>query len=242
MSTNIEPSLKESEPPSKKLKLSNEAHGEEARDGLQHIKTEIKSSQVGNNDKDLNSDDDTNREKGSEGSEHTKTDINNAVVQAQASLATKINQYSGASAPSALTVPQATELPPENGRPPRGSAEWQKLRKMNHKEVERRRRESINAAIRELQELLPAQSTNKSQIIKRAAEYIRRLKANENANIEKWTLEKLITDQAVNELANSNEKLKSELEKAYREIECLKKETNQKDGEINQLKASNNKQ
>ncbi|VEU21399.1 DEKNAAC102729 [Brettanomyces naardenensis] len=139
-----------------------------------------------------------------------------------------------------LTVPQATQLPPETGKPVHGSEEWHKLRKMNHKEVERRRRESINHAILELQDLLPTHSSNKSQIIKRAAEYIRRLKENENANIEKWTLEKLITDQAVNELANSNEKLKTELEKAYREIEHWKKVFFENQKEINRSKQVSN--
>ena len=54
-------------------------------------------------------------------------------------------------------------------------------------------------------------------------EYIKRLKENENNNIEKWTLEKLLTEQAVSELSASNEKLKHELESAYREIEQLKR-------------------
>ncbi|OWB56672.1 hypothetical protein B5S28_g2583 [[Candida] boidinii] len=117
----------------------------------------------------------------------------------------------------------------KNGRgrkPAPGTEEWHKQRKLNHKEVERRRRLSINTGIQELQSVIPSNDTNKSQIIKRAVEYIKRLKENENTNIEKWTLEKLITDQAVNELANSNEKLKIELEKAYREIEHWKKTYN----------------
>ncbi|ODV96105.1 hypothetical protein PACTADRAFT_26255, partial [Pachysolen tannophilus NRRL Y-2460] len=103
--------------------------------------------------------------------------------------------------------------------------DMERVRKNNHKEVERRRRENINQGIKELQVLLPTHDSNKSQIIKNAVEYIKRLKENENSNIEKWTLEKLITDQAVSELAASNEKLKQELEKAYREIEHWKKIT-----------------
>ncbi|KAI0464382.1 hypothetical protein LJB42_001995 [Komagataella kurtzmanii] len=108
-------------------------------------------------------------------------------------------------------------------KPATGSEEWHKMRKENHKEVERRRRENINHGIKELAALLPTGDSNKAQILKKAVDYIKRLKENENNNIEKWTLEKLITDQAVNELANSNEKLKAELEKAYREIEHWKK-------------------
>lgn len=97
-----------------------------------------------------------------------------------------------------------------------------KMKKLNHKEVERRRRETINNAIKELQDLVPTSHTNKAQIIKKASEYIRRLKDNEEALLSKWTLEKIITDQAINELSISNDKLKSELSKAYREIEQQK--------------------
>lgn len=97
-----------------------------------------------------------------------------------------------------------------------------KLKKMNHKEVERRRRETINNAIRELQDLVPTTHTNKAQIIRKASEYIKKLKEKEENLVNKWTLEKIITDQAISELANSNEKLKSELEKAYRENERFK--------------------
>ncbi|TID30010.1 hypothetical protein CANINC_001379 [Pichia inconspicua] len=97
-----------------------------------------------------------------------------------------------------------------------------KLKKMNHKEVERRRRETINNAIKELQDLVPTTHTNKAQIIRKASEYIKKLKEKEENLVNKWTLEKIITDQAISELATSNEKLKSELEKAYRENERFK--------------------
>ena len=89
--------------------------------------------------------------------------------------------------------------------------------------MERRRREWINQGIKELAALIPTNDTNKAQILQRAVEYIKRLKENENNNIEKWTLEKLLTEQAVSELSASNDKLKQELERAYREIEQWKK-------------------
>lgn len=109
------------------------------------------------------------------------------------------------------------------GKPGHGSDEWHKQRRENHKEVERRRRESINLGIKELATLIPTQDTNKAQILLRAVDYIKRLKENENNNIEKWTLEKLLTEQAVSELSASNEKLKQELERTYREIEQWKR-------------------
>jgi bHLH factor len=108
-------------------------------------------------------------------------------------------------------------------KPMAGSEEWHRIRKDNHKEVERRRRENINSGIKELAALLPSPETNKSQILQRAIEYIKRLKENEQNNIEKWTLEKLLNDQALAELTASNEKLKTELERAYREVEHWKK-------------------
>ncbi|EAZ63270.1 centromere-binding kinetochore protein, partial [Scheffersomyces stipitis CBS 6054] len=107
-------------------------------------------------------------------------------------------------------------------KPQHGSDEWHRQRRENHKEVERRRRESINHGIKDLAALIPTNDTNKAQILQRAVEYIKRLKENENNNIEKWTLEKLLTEQAVSELSASNEKLKQELERAYREIEQWK--------------------
>lgn len=126
---------------------------------------------------------------------------------------------------SGLSHLQPTTLPQtsSNAKPQHGSDEWHKQRRENHKEVERRRRESINQGIKELAALIPTNDTNKAQILQRAVEYIKRLKENENNNIEKWTLEKLLTEQAVSELSASNDKLKQELERAYREIEQWKK-------------------
>ena len=107
-------------------------------------------------------------------------------------------------------------------KPSHGLDEWHRQRRENHKEVERRRRELINQGIKELAALIPTNDTNKAQILQRAVEYIKRLKENENNNIEKWTLEKLLTEQAMAELSALNDKLKLELERAYREIEQWK--------------------
>lgn len=127
------------------------------------------------------------------------------------------------------TILQPTTLPPAlSSKPPHGLEEWHRVRRENHKEVERRRRESINLGIKDLAQLIPTADTNKAQILQRAVEFIRRLKENENNNIEKWTLEKLLTEQAVSELNASNEKLKSELERAYREIESLRHKLDEK--------------
>jgi len=61
-------------------------------------------------------------------------------------------------------------------------------------------------------------------------QYIHQLKENESHNIEKWTLEKLLTDQSMAELQATNEKLKMELEKAWREAEAWRKTAQRDDG------------
>lgn len=114
---------------------------------------------------------------------------------------------------------------PGRGRkaaPVTGSAEWRQQRKDSHKEVERRRRENINTAITKLSELLPVKESSKAAILARAAEYIQKLKDTENANIEKWTLQKLLSEQNVSALTTANEKLQEELGSAYKRIEALK--------------------
>ncbi|CAJ0921342.1 6551_t:CDS:2 [Entrophospora sp. SA101] len=98
---------------------------------------------------------------------------------------------------SASSTPQTT---PSGSRPPVGSDEWNRQRRENHKEVERRRRDTINAGISELAKIVPGCEKNKGSILNRSVQYIQQLKENENTNIEKWELEKLLTDQAIQEL------------------------------------------
>ncbi|EFY91332.1 helix-loop-helix DNA binding protein [Metarhizium acridum CQMa 102] len=97
-----------------------------------------------------------------------------------------------------------TQQPPENG-------------------VERRRRETINEGINELAKIVPGCEKNKGSILQRAVSFISQLKENEQQNIEKWTLEKLLTEQAITELSASNDKLKQECERLYRELETWKR-------------------
>ena len=91
--------------------------------------------------------------------------------------------------------------------------------------VERRRRETINEGINELAKIVPGCEKNKGSILQRAVQYIQQLRENETKNIEKWTLEKLLTDQAMAELVGSVEKLKAELERARGEIQRLENQT-----------------
>lgn len=90
------------------------------------------------------------------------------------------------------------------------------MRKDNHKEVERRRRETINEGINELAKIVPGCEKNKGSILARAVQYIQKLQDDAGENIDKWTFEKLVTEQA---LADLSEKLS----RAWREKEAWKK-------------------
>ncbi len=89
--------------------------------------------------------------------------------------------------------------------------------------MERRRRETINEGINELAKIVPGCEKNKGSILQRAVSFITQLRENETQNIEKWTLEKLLTEQAIAELSASVEKLKNECERAWREADMWKK-------------------
>ncbi|KAF8626656.1 hypothetical protein AX15_004747 [Amanita polypyramis BW_CC] len=91
-----------------------------------------------------------------------------------------------------------------------GTDEWTRQRKDNHKEVERRRRGNINEGINELGRIVPNGNGEKAKgaILARAVQYIHHLKENEARNIEKWTLEKLLMDQAMSDLQAQLEEMK----------------------------------
>ncbi|KAL9612102.1 MAG: hypothetical protein Q9167_003289 [Letrouitia subvulpina] len=110
-------------------------------------------------------------------------------------------------------------------KPSVGSDEWHKVRRDNHKEVERRRRETINEGINELAKIVPGCEKNKGSILQRAVEYINQLKSNERRNIEKWTGEKELTEGVLVELTHSVESLKNELDRSQRETAMWKKVT-----------------
>lgn len=105
-------------------------------------------------------------------------------------------------------------VPAAGGRrgrnPAIGTDEWTRQRKDNHKEVERRRRGNINDGINELGRIVPNGTGEKAKgaILARAVQYIHHLKENEARNIEKWTLEKLLMDQAMGDLQAQLEEVK----------------------------------
>ena len=108
-------------------------------------------------------------------------------------------------------------------KPLPGSEHWNKVRRDNHKEVERKRREIINDSINSLARIVPCQEKNKGSILQHAVQYIQQLKDKEAANIEKWTLEKLLTDQAISELTRHNEVLKADAERWRAEADVWRK-------------------
>jgi bHLH factor len=124
---------------------------------------------------------------------------------------------------NAASPPATSANATPSSKPPVGSDEWHKIRKDNHKEVERRRRETINEGINELAKIVPNCEKNKGSILQSAVRFITELKANETKNIEKWTLEKLLTEQAISELSASCEKFKAECKRAWAQLEMYKK-------------------
>ncbi|KAF9512834.1 hypothetical protein BS47DRAFT_1318001 [Hydnum rufescens UP504] len=147
-----------------------------------------------------------------------------AAVAAHAHAQQQMASGSGARHSADLSPPSRSGSPDERGGgsggvgpsvkpsgPPKGrkrreginSEDWARVRKDNHKEVERRRRGTINQGINELGMIIPNSGGGeraKGAVLNRAVIYIRQLKENEARNIEKWTLEKLLMDQAMGDL------------------------------------------
>ncbi|KAG6861810.1 hypothetical protein C0995_011691 [Termitomyces sp. Mi166 len=151
-----------------------------------------------------------------------------AAVVAAAAAAAQV----GAASEVKPTAPSPTATRGRGGRSATmGSDEWTRQRKDNHKEVERRRRGNINEGINELGRIVPNGSGEKAKgaILSRAVQYIHHLKENEARNIEKWTLEKLLMDQAMGDLQTQLEEMKKMWEaeregraRAEAELEALR--------------------
>ncbi|KIS69937.1 uncharacterized protein UMAG_02449 [Mycosarcoma maydis] len=119
------------------------------------------------------------------------------------------------------------DSPPNGASPSRSlkrarGPELDRQRKDNHKEVERRRRSAINDGIVQLSHIVPgcdAKNTNKGAIIHAAVRYIQDLKHNEASNIEKWTLEKLLMDQAMGDLTAQLDEATAQIERLRHELD-----------------------
>lgn len=113
-----------------------------------------------------------------------------------------------------------------------GSEEWHKLRRDNHKEVERRRRETINQGITELATIIACTEKNKGQILKEAVKYIQnvqlaqtRLTEEVNAasalkiELANMELEKQVAEGALESLSMDHAQLKRDYEELVRQKE-----------------------
>ncbi|KAF9132098.1 basic helix-loop-helix protein [Mortierella sp. 14UC] len=85
-----------------------------------------------------------------------------------------VNALDSSNSSTLATVPitaVASAVPPP-AKPAPGSEEWHRIRRDNHKEVERRRRENINQGINDLAAVIPNNDKNKGQILRQAVQYI----------------------------------------------------------------------
>lgn len=126
-----------------------------------------------------------------------------------------------------VTQPYELDLNPYNqapnsAKPPVGSEQWHQMRRDNHKEVERRRRETINDGINTLAELIATSEKNKGQILKNAIEFIKQLKEQDEARTQKAAMDKFSLMNQVTETSAQNNRLKIELQRAWREAETWK--------------------
>ncbi|KAF9894059.1 basic helix-loop-helix protein [Aspergillus nanangensis] len=112
---------------------------------------------------------------------------------------------------TAAAVYAAREAQSMNQKPSVGSPEWHQIRKNNHKEVERRRREAINEGINQISRLVPNCDKNKGAILQRAIEYICQLHEEKNKMSERWEQNNMTTTHAINEISSQNSKLKVEV-------------------------------
>ncbi|KAL1967668.1 hypothetical protein VTN77DRAFT_2925 [Rasamsonia byssochlamydoides] len=112
---------------------------------------------------------------------------------------------------TAAAVYAAREAQSMNSKPTVGSPEWHALRKNNHKEVERRRRETINEGINQIAQLVPNCDKNKGAILQRAIEYIVQLHEEKKQMNTRWEQTNMTTTHAINEISAQNAKLKAEV-------------------------------
>ncbi|KIX09881.1 uncharacterized protein Z518_00962 [Rhinocladiella mackenziei CBS 650.93] len=100
-----------------------------------------------------------------------------------------------------------------NQKPAVGTAEWHQLRKDNHKEVERRRREVINEGIENIAKIVPGTEKNKGAILQRTCQYITELQNEKNSFVN----ERATFEIALKELTNRLDRMKESARTAWAE-------------------------
>ncbi|KAF8950362.1 basic helix-loop-helix protein [Haplosporangium bisporale] len=161
-----------------------------------------------------------------------------AVVAQSEQTAQQVLQHIGTadSSSTLATVPITTSPAPAPAapaaKPVAGSEEWHKLRRDNHKEVERRRRENINAGINEVSALIPNNEKNKGNILRQAVNYIKEMQETneklaleaESANATRIELDsvrilKTAAEAAFQALSIQHEELRRNYDELRRELE-----------------------
>ncbi|KAK2756066.1 basic helix-loop-helix protein [Emmonsiellopsis sp. PD_33] len=112
---------------------------------------------------------------------------------------------------TAAAVYAAREAQNMGPKPTVGSAEWHTIRKNNHKEVERRRRETINEGINEIAKMVPGCEKAKGSILQRAIHYITKLQDEAKDMAARWDTANMTTNHALAEISAQNGKLKNEV-------------------------------
>ena len=108
------------------------------------------------------------------------------------------------------------------------------MRRDNHKEVERRRRETINAGIKDLEAVIPNPDKNKGAILRQAVNYIQSIQeahqkaVAENEALtaiqferEKALLEKNVAQNQLQNLIAEHDRLKRDYEALRKEVDEL---------------------
>ncbi|KAK2875662.1 hypothetical protein FQN49_001520 [Arthroderma sp. PD_2] len=96
-------------------------------------------------------------------------------------------------------------------KPTVGSVDRHQVRKNNHKEVERRRRETINEGINEIAKMVPGCEKAKGSILQRAIQYIAKLQEDSKEMAARFDTTNMTTNQAITEISTQNAKLKNEV-------------------------------
>ncbi|KAH6583898.1 hypothetical protein BASA61_007808 [Batrachochytrium salamandrivorans] len=99
---------------------------------------------------------------------------------------------------------------PSNSKHPIGSEEWMRQRRENHREVERKRRETISDGIAELAKMVPDGDKNKGSVLQRAIQYILQLQQQQSSVNEQWSKDKIMTEQLLADITKQNEILKDD--------------------------------
>ncbi|KAG0252214.1 basic helix-loop-helix protein [Mortierella polycephala] len=156
-------------------------------------------------------------------------------------IATAAAAAEASSTLATVPITEGSSPVPPPAKPVPGSEEWHKMRRDNHKEVERRRRETINAGINDLAKSIPNSEKNKGSILRQAVKYIRNLQLeNERLvsetetmigikfDIEKLTLEKSVADATYEALIVDHQKLKLDFDELRKKTDDLDEHTSKK--------------